>query len=153
MPGGASGRSRSFLHCSSFKIIIRISAWKFSLTLLVNIPLADGDSTTLRSMHTQILHQLPPSKDTESETSAVAWSYDWLRFSQQWGFFHTFFLDVSSVTPLYQGKCYFKVAAPASFLENLFKFAVGVCCRWGPNNCKNNCKKTKLAIQLWDQPE
>lgn len=70
MPGGTD-RSRPFLHCSSFKMIIRKTAWKSSLTLFINIPLADGDGTAMRNMHGQTLHHPLPFKDTESE-SAVA---------------------------------------------------------------------------------
>lgn len=106
MPGG-TGRSRPFLHCSSFKIVIRKTACKLPLTPFINIPLAHGDSTPLRNMHRQILHQPPPFKDTESD---FLWSYDWLRFSLQWVFFQRIshiLPDVSSVTSLCQGKCYF----------------------------------------------
>lgn len=70
MPGG-TGRLRPFFHCSSFKIIIRKTAWTMSLTLF-NIPLADGDWTPIRHKHGKMLHDPPPFKDTESETLAVA---------------------------------------------------------------------------------
>ncbi len=43
-----------------------------SLKLFINIPLADGDSTSMKYMRGKILPHPLPFKDTDSQTSAVA---------------------------------------------------------------------------------
>lgn len=170
MPGG-TGRSRPFLHCSSFKIIIRKTAWKSSLTLFINIPLAGGDSTPIGNMHGQILCQPLPFKDTESETSAVG-LFEVMTDS---GFYYSFqrichiFLDVSSVTCLCQGLSLFLDLSPLSsllvtlslpnchfcffcviFCESLYQV-----CRWiglsmvSKCDCDSDC--VIQLFQLWNR--
>lgn len=170
MPGG-TGRSRPFLHCSSFKIVIRKTAWKLPLTPFINIPLAHGDSTPLRNMHRQILHQPPPFKDTESETSAVAFfevmtdsGFHYSEcFSKE---FLTFFLMCHQLLLFVRGnvisggtfsfcflslsQCCTQIGISASFVElsaNPFtKFASGVGCQWCQNICDCVCV---LHAFLW----